>query len=328
VIGYTVLGGMFSVVVTDFMQFVILALGMLVATVAVLMKVDLAQISTAVTQQFGASGIDPLINPRFGWIFIIWILISNLAAAALWQPGTSKALASESPEVARKVYFYASLAFAGRAMIPMFWGVAALAYLGADQSSTAAMPILLGRIVPSGFLGLLVAGMLAASMSTYSAYLLAWSSVLARDVISCARPRDFSERTTIWITRISASVIGIFLLVFGLWYRIPDTAFQYLFITGAMYTAGALGCVAAGLYWPQANRVGAYACLALGALAPAGFLLLEKSRDTLPGWMVFITDVNIAGLLSFLLAAAGMIVGSLLTQSSSQPIRLDQQEGL
>ncbi|MGE0132855.1 MAG: sodium:solute symporter [Blastocatellales bacterium] len=328
VVGYTVLGGMFSVVVTDFIQFVILSLGMLVATVAVLMKVDLAQISGAVTQQFGASGVNPLVNPRFGWIFIIWILISNLAAGALWQPGTSKALASESPEVARKVFFYTSLAFAGRAMIPMFWGVAALAYLGAGESSTAAMPILLGRIVPSGFLGLLVAGMLAASMSTYSAYLLAWSSVLARDVISCARPKDFSEQTTIRITRISAAVIGVFLLVFGLWYRIPDTAFQYLFITGAMYTAGALSCVAAGLYWPRANRVGAYACLALGALAPAGFLLLEKSRETLPGWMAFVTDVNVAGLLSFLLAAAGMIVGSLLTQSISRPIRLDQQEGL
>jgi SSS family solute:Na+ symporter len=327
VIGYTVLGGMFSVVVTDFIQFVILSLGMLVATVAVLMEVDVTRISDAVTRQFGASGVNPLINPRFGWIFIIWILISNLAAGALWQPGTSKALASESPEVARKVFFYTSLAFAGRAMLPMFWGVAALAYLGAGESSTAAMPILLGRIVPSGFLGLLVAGMLAASMSTYSAYLLAWSSVLARDVISCARPKDFSEQATIRITRVSAAVIGVFLLVFGLWYRIPDTAFQYLFITGAMYTAGALGCVAAGLYWPRANRAGAYACLALGALAPAGFLLLEKSRETLPGWMAFVADVNVAGMLSFLLAAAGMIVGSLLTLPPSRPIRLDQQEG-
>jgi solute:Na+ symporter, SSS family len=128
VIGYTVLEGMFLVVVTDFMQFVILSLGMLVSTVAVLMKVDVTQISDSVTWQFGASGVNPLINPRYGWIFIIWILMSNLAAAALWQPGTSKALASESPEVARKVLFYTSLAFAGLAMIPMFWGVAAGLY--------------------------------------------------------------------------------------------------------------------------------------------------------------------------------------------------------
>ncbi|HKO98023.1 MAG TPA: sodium:solute symporter family protein [Pyrinomonadaceae bacterium] len=326
VIGYTILGGMFSVVVTDFIQFVILSLGMLVATIAVLLNVDVAQMSSVVTQQYGDGGFNPIVNQRFGWMFIVWILISNVAAGALWQPGTSKALASESPEVARKVFFYTSLTFAGRAMIPMFWGVAALAYLGPGQSSTAAMPKLLGAITPHGFLGLLVAGMLAASMSTYSAYLLAWSSVATRDVIACMRKSNFEERTTIRLTRLFAGIIGTFLLVFGLWYQIPDTAFQYLFITGAMYTAGALGCVAAGIYWSRANTIGAYCALIMGALAPAGFLVLEKWRDSLPSWMAFITDVNISGLLSFVLAIAGMVIGSLLTQKIYPPVKLQPEE--
>ncbi|HEX2639076.1 MAG TPA: hypothetical protein VHL50_00820, partial [Pyrinomonadaceae bacterium] len=121
------------------------------------------------------------------------------------------------------------------------------------------------------------------------------------------------------ITRVFAGLIGLFLLIFGLWYRIPDTAFQYLFITGAMYTAGALGCVGAGLYWRRANNVGAYSALAMGALAPLLFLLLEKSRDTLPDWLALFTDVNISGLLSFGLAAVGMYVGSILTQRTSPP---------
>lgn len=319
VILYTILGGMFSVVVTDYMQFVVLSVGMLVAVIAVLLHVDLSAMSNAVITQYGEAGINPLVNPRFGWMFIVWILISNIAAGALWQPGTSKALASESPQVAKKVFFYTSLTFAGRAMIPMFLGVAALAYLGPNESPTAAMPKLLGIVTPRGFLGLLVAGMLAASMSTYSAYLLAWSSVITRDVIACLRPDDFDEKTTIRIIRIFAGLIGVFLLVFGLWYQIPDTAFQYLFITGAMYTAGALGCVAAGLYWSKANNVGAYSALALGALAPLLFLVLEKWRETLPAWLAVFTDVNVSGLLSFVLAAAGMYFGSILTQRSYPP---------
>ena len=319
VVLYTVLGGMFSVVVTDYMQFVVLSIGVFVALVAVLVHVDLGSMVDAVNLNYGASGTDPLTNPRFGWMFIVWILISNVAAGALWQPGTSKALASENPEVAKKVFFYTSLTFAGRAMIPMFIGVAALAYLGPNESPTAAMPKLLGIVTPNGFLGLLVAGMLAASMSTYSAYLLAWSSVVTRDVIACFRERDFDEATTIRITRVFAVLIGVFLLVFGLWYEIPDTAFQYLFITGAMYTAGALGTVAAGIYWKKANNVGAYSALIMGAIAPAGFLLLEKSRDSLPAWLALITDVNVSGLLSFLLAAAGMYFGSILTQRVSPP---------
>ena len=316
VISYTILGGMFSVVITDFMQFVVLSIGMLVATIAVLWHLDWGTLASAVTEHLGEGGYDPLVNPRFGWMFIVWILISNVAAGALWQPGTSKALASESPTVARKVFFYTGLTFAGRAMVPMVWGGAALAYLGPGEPSAAAMPKMLGQLVPTGFLGLLIAGMLAASMSTYSAYLLAWSSVITRDVIACLRPMDFPERTTIWITRIAAGIIGVFLLVFGLFYQIPDTAFQYLFITGAMYTAGALGCVTAGLYWSKANNVGAYTALIMGAVAPLGFLILEKSRATLPHELVFIADVNVAGLLSFVLAAAGMFLGSLFTQSS------------
>jgi SSS family solute:Na+ symporter len=317
---------MFSIVITDFMQFVVLSLGMLIATITVLLRVDLTSISSAVSSTLGESGVNPLTNPRFGWTFVIWIFVSSLAAAALWQPGTSKALASESPAVAKRVFFWTGLTFAGRAMIPMFWGVAALALFGPGLVSAAAMPKLLGAIVPPGFLGLLVAGMLAASMSTYSAYLLAWSSVLARDVIACARPNDFPESTTIAITRIVAGVIGVFLLVFGLWYQIPDTAFQYLYVTGAMYTSGALGCIAAGIYWRKANNVGAYTSLVMGALAPAGFLVLEKSRDVLPIWLSFIADVNIAGILSFVLAAFGMIVGSLASQQTCTPKQLIHTE--
>jgi SSS family solute:Na+ symporter len=326
VIAYTVLGGMMSVVVTDYIQFVILSIGMFVATIAVLLRLDLFELSSVVSQQLGQGGFNPLVNPRFGWMFIIWILISSIAAGALWQPGASKALASESPQVAKRVFFYTSLTFAGRAMIPMFWGVAALVLLGPGESSTAAMPKLLGAITPRGFLGLLVAGMLAASMSTYSAYLLAWSSVATRDVIACFRQNDLAERTTILITRIFAVVIGIFLLVFGLWYQIPDTAFQYLFITGAMYTAGALGCVVFGLYWRQANTIGAYCALALGAIAPVSFLVLEKSRGALPSWLGFVTDVNISGLLSFILAFVGMIVGSLVTQRICPPVYVNADD--
>src|SRR3989304_3773437 len=63
VVSYTILGGMFSIVITDFMQFVVLAFGMLVATLAVLGRIDLASISTAVSTTLGSSGVDPFAHP-------------------------------------------------------------------------------------------------------------------------------------------------------------------------------------------------------------------------------------------------------------------------
>jgi SSS family solute:Na+ symporter len=322
VISYTVLGGMFSVVVTDFMQFVVLSFGMLVATIFTLGHVSLIDIATAVTTNFGDAGVNPIVNPRFGWIFLIWILVASVGTSALNQPATTKSLASENPEAGRKVFLFAGITLAGRYIIPMFWGAAALAMFGPGLNPTTAMPRLLGAVVPSGFLGLMVAGMLAASMSTYSAYLLAWSSVATRDIVAPLSKKELNEKTTMLLSRIISTVIGIFILVFGLWYEIPATAFQYIALTGAMYAAGAFGCVAFGLYWKKANAVGAYSSLALGAFAPLAFLVLDQIKNSLPQGMLWLVDVNISGFLSFFLAALGMVLGSLLTQKSHPPIPL------
>src|SRR5512143_2608157 len=65
VIAYTVVGGMFSIVVTDFMQFVVLSAGMLIATAAILLRIDVSNIGLAVTNSLGVAGVDPIRNPRF-----------------------------------------------------------------------------------------------------------------------------------------------------------------------------------------------------------------------------------------------------------------------
>ncbi|MCL4511655.1 MAG: sodium:solute symporter family protein [Bacteroidetes bacterium] len=324
VISYTVLGGMFSVVITDFIQFVILTFGMFISTVFVLAKVNFHTIASTVVQQYGTSGLNPITNPQFGWTFLIWMLIGSIAISALNQPAVSKSFASESPEVGRKVFLYAGLTLGGRYMIPMLWGVAALAVFGSHINSLVAMPRLLGSAVPSGLLGLMVAGMLAASMSTYSAYLLAWSTVATRDVVAPLLKSRLSDDQNVTMTRIIAALIGIFMLVFGLFYKIPSTAFQYLAITGAMYAAGAFACVVAGLYWKRANVIGAYSGLALGAAAPVSFLLLSLFKESLPKSLLFLVDVNVSGLLSFVLAGAGMVIGSLATQRSHPPVIISE----
>jgi SSS family solute:Na+ symporter len=324
VVSYTVLGGMFSVVITDFIQFIILSFGMLVATLFILTHVSFGEIADAVINQYGNEGINPAANPRFGWFFLFWMLIGSVAISALNQPAASKSFASESPEVGRKVFLFTAMTLAGRYMIPMFWGTAALAMFGPSLNSTLAMPKLLGAVVPSGFLGLMIAGMLAASMSTYSAYMLAWSSVATRDIIAPMKKRSLNESSTIVLTRIITAGIGVFILVFGLWYELPATVFQYTAITGAMYAAGAFGCVVAGLYWKKANTVGAYLALFMGAVAPILFLILDQMKQTLPSLLLLLTDVNISGFLSFLLAALGMVIGSLATQRSHPPIILKQ----
>jgi hypothetical protein len=47
-----------------------------------------------------------------------------------------------------------------------------------------AMPWMLAATLPTGLLGLVVAGMLAASISTYAGYFLGWSSIIAQDIVA------------------------------------------------------------------------------------------------------------------------------------------------
>ncbi len=324
---YTIFGGMISVVVTDYIQFTILSLSMLTATIFAFRAVPLTDITQSVTQQLGSAGFNPFVNMDLGWSFVFWMLLSNFAAAALWQPGTSRALSAESPKTGKRVFIIASLTFAGRAMIPMMWGVIALAlYPGLKgEAAMSAMPRMLGAVLPTGVIGILIAGMFAASMSTYSSYLLAWASVVTRDVIWALSKEQLSEKAVMLITRIWVGVIGIFLLVFGLWYKMPSSSLKYIFITGNMYTAGALSAVGFGLYWKKANTVGAYFALITGAISPVAFLLLANITHILPGWIAWIANANYSGFISFGLGAFGMVAGSLLTSKSHPPVDLTPQ---
>lgn len=319
VIAYTIFGGMLSVVITDFMQFVIIAISMLIVTILILTKVSFVDISNAVNTNYGVGGVNPFKNFRLGWFFMGWTIIANFATGSLHQPIAAKAFCSESPKVAKKVFFYYGLTLAGRSMIPMLWGIAALAYFGPSVGATLGMPRLIATVVPTGLLGIVLAGMLAASMSTYSAYLLSWSSVATRDIIAPLKKEPISEANSIKIAKVISLLIGIFILVFGLLYEIPATAFQYLILTGTMYASGAFSVVAGGLYWKKANNIGAYSALSIGIVMPMLFLVLEKFKSSLPQYLLFITDINISGFLGMILPVTTMVVVSLLTQKSNPP---------
>jgi SSS family solute:Na+ symporter len=319
VISYTILGGMLSVVITDFLQFVILSISMLVVTIIILSQISFFDISKVVVENYGAGGVNPFKNFKMGWFFIGWTVIANFTMGSLNQPVAAKAFCADSPKTARKVFLFYGVTLAGRQMIPMIWGLAALAYFGPSISATIAMPRLIATLVPTGMLGVIIAGMVAASMSTYSAYLLSWSSVATRDIVTPLKKKPVSEESSMKMAKIFSLFIGIFILIFGFIYEIPATAMQYIILTGTMYSSGAFAVIAGGLYWKRANNKGAFSALCAGALMPILFLVLEKFKSSLPVWLHFLTDINISGFVGMILPVLVMVIVSLLTQKSSPP---------
>src|SRR6185369_2939860 len=157
-----------------------------------------------------------------------------------------------------KVMTWTGVIFLGRGMLPMLWGICALTMfgtgaLGADGSpapivngqpveTMEAMPAMIAQLLGPGVKGIVVAGMLAATMSVNSSYLLGWSSVLSQDVILPIRSKlgkpELSSRSQIMINRIVNVGVSLFVMFWGLYYPLSGAAYLYLNITGTIFLSG------------------------------------------------------------------------------------------
>ncbi len=324
---YTVLGGMISVVITDYLQFVVLSIGLLTACGLAVQNLGWANIVSTVRETYGSAGFDPFDSDGFGPSYVMWqIFVAGLVSCAIWQTAVMRACSAESTAVVKRLYVWSSLGFLIRFMIPNFLGVCALVFLtqheslghiyapteGAPSSEVtlSAMPIFLSQILPTGVIGLVAAGMLAAFMSTNDSYLLCWSSVITQDVISPITGGSLSTRARLMTTRTLIVVIGCFLLIWSLWYPLQQDMWDYMSVTGAIYFTGAFSLLVSGIYWRRASSVGAYAALACGFVATLGLspvqrlLGLGAYPDTLSADRVGLTTVGAS--------VVAMIVGSLL----------------
>lgn len=268
---YTVVGGMLSIVVTDFVQYVALSVGTLIVTGVCLERVGWSHMVHAVSAQMGAAGFNPLRAPDYGWTYIIWQTILWLAVDTCWQTTAMRTLSMKSEKLSQRVFTWTGLIFLGRGMLPMLWGIAALAMLGPHFDSLNAMPTMLAGLLGPGVRGLVVAGMLAATMSVNSSYLLGWSSVISQDIVAPWRRRELSSRAQIRLNRVANIFVSLFILVWGLWYTLPGPLYFYLNITATIFLSGVFAAVVGGLYWRRANVVGGYAAMVAGALATLGY---------------------------------------------------------
>lgn len=169
---YTVLGGMVSILITDFIQFVFLSQATVLITIYTIHSVGWGKMHDAVQATMGAGGFNPIINPEYGWIYIIFMILSDLSGDACWQPIEMRGFSTRDPKTSQRVFYWTGIIFLALGLMPMQWGIAALAKLGPNVDSLQAMPLFLTSILPAGILGLVTSGMLAATMSVNSSYLL------------------------------------------------------------------------------------------------------------------------------------------------------------
>ncbi|MCA9041013.1 MAG: sodium:solute symporter family protein [Planctomycetaceae bacterium] len=356
VLFYTVLGGMVSVVITDLIQFFVLGISLLIACGFILGNLELDGLQKIATDQFGY--VNPFDSTKpynsetkeaafnvlketdrngIGFMTLLKDLIVVGAACFLWPTTASRTLSVKNTQVARQLYFWSAIPLLARRAIPVLLGLGAFAYFATNidlgnefmqqvqqekVSTLSAMPLYLAKLIPTGLLGIIAAGMLAAFMSTHDTYLLTWSSVITQDI--CAPLfGPISQRTRILITRISIVVIGIMLLIWGLWYELSSDLWVYLAITGTIYFAGALPAIVGGLYWKRGTSQAATVSILLGLTgvfaleAPVVWLDAQLHAISLFSENTHLTP-DIMTIFTFVLASTGYVITSLLTYKPDQ----------
>ena len=309
---YTVMGGMVSVILTNYLQYALLSLGMIFITIFGIIKIGWSNITNAVISNFGDKGINPFFpsatESEFGIGFIIWQLLFWTSIIVSWQAISMRLFSSRDINTGKKIYLWSSLMFLSRAILPVFWGIMALTYLGSTIESLEALPLLIVKLVPKGVLGLLMAGLLAASMSTYSSYLLSWSSVVSQDLIGTTikliTGRELSSKKQLLISRFTMAGVMIFIIWWSLFHKIEGYLYFYLNMTGMLFIPGTLVCLIFGIYWHKTRSTGAFMSITMGAIPPVAYLLLSEEIKT-----TYASEMGWGG---FLLALIGMLIGNFL----------------
>ena len=308
VLTYTMLGGMISVIITDYIQFVVLSLGLIIATIYSIYYLGWNTIFTHIELITLKSPIE-IYSPfeSRGGLYVSWQLILGFVSAVIWPTAITRALAMDSPKSVKKQYQWSSFSFMIRFIVPSFLGICALVYYnGSVGNPLMLMPQYLSEILPIGILGLVTAAMLSAFMSTHDSYLLCWSTIITNDIIDPLSENKLSSSNKIKISRYIIVILGLYILYWGLFYEGTDAIWDYLGITGAIYFSGSISVLLFGLYWKSASSTGAILSLLGGFTALAG---LEPIRKLLG---IGEYGPEIIGLFSIAITMFLMVVGSLV----------------
>lgn len=305
---YTTLGGMISVIITDYIQFVILSFGLMLSVIFSIYHLGWSNIFSSLESIVDNSDI--IYNPvkSKGGFYITWQVVLGFVSAVIWPTAITRALSLNSPNAVKKQYLWSSISFLIRFMIPCFLGICAFIYFNGEVSnSLIMMPEYLVEILPVGVLGITVAAMLAAFMSTHDSYLLCWSTIITNDIIDPLTGSNLNSTKKINYSRIIIIILGIYILYWGLVYDGGDSIWSYLGITGAIYFTGAISVILFGLYWDKASSYGAIAALLGGLSAIIGLEPIRNSIPILKGY-----EAEHIGLLTLCFSILLMIIFSII----------------
>jgi SSS family solute:Na+ symporter len=289
---YVAIGGYLAVVWTSFIQAWVMIFGLIFLTVFALIEVGgLTQLNLSL------SAIDPgLIKTPGVWGWAGLISFSLIVSFGVW--GMPQLIVRfYSIKKARLIKLGAVLATVGGtvALLPYLNGAIARVLYPGLESADLAIPTLTKGVLPAWAGGLLLAGVIAAGMSTFAAVLIIVSSSVVRDVMQKGMKIKFTEKQLANGGRIVCVVAGLVSLLIAL--KPPDLVLVITGFSWAVIASTNLWPILFGIYWKRASKLGVLASMISGAATALVWQVLTKV-----GW----SPVVSSGIHGFI---PGMIVG-------------------
>jgi SSS family solute:Na+ symporter len=314
VLVYTLMGGMWSVAITDFLQMIIIVIGMLYIGWEVSGMAGGAGAVIAHAAAAGKLEFWPAPTAReVLWFFAAWItmMLGSIPQQDVFQ----RVASSKNEKTAGNASVLGGVLYFCFAFIPMFLAYSATLIdpkmvtelIGKDPQLI--LPTLIMTKVPVFAQVMFFGALLSAIKSCASATLLAPSVTFTENILKGMMPKQ-TDKQFLFMMRTVVLVFTVIITTFAMntessIYKMVENAYKITLVA-------AFVPLAFGLYWKRATRQGALASIILGL---ASWLLLEVSGPE---------GLWPPQLVGVLMSMGGMIVGSLAPQFADRPAAVQQ----
>jgi len=337
---YVVLGGMLSVVITDFAQFCLMALSALVIGGIAIAQVDASMLSQvtpegwrnlffgwditlnwtpllpAMNGHIAKEGIASMFGLFFTVMVFKGILVSMAGAAPNYD--MQRILAAKSPREASLMSAIVSICLVPRwiliggiTMLGLVFVTPEFRKMGDNIDFETVLPFVINRFLPAGLIGVLLAGLLSSFMANFSATVNAGAAYLVNDIYKKHINPEADNRKLVRFSYLGSVLILAMGILLGMFLSSITQITQW--IVGGLYG----GYTAANIlkwYWWRFNGYGYFWGMLIGIIAA---LIVPA---TLPMVAPSFHDPTYAFPVILVLSFAGCIAGALLTKPVDEEV--------
>jgi Na+/proline symporter len=349
---YVIKGGMISVVITEVVQFCILAIASFAVGIIAMLKV-----APDTLHRMVPAGWD---NIFFGWqLNLDWSTLLPAAGTKIAQDGyglfgffimmlffkgvlisaagpapnydMQRVLSSKTPREASMMSAWVNIVLTfPRYFLIIGLTVLAAAFfsdniraMGTNMDFELVLPYALGRFVPVGLLGFLIAGLLAAFMSNFAATVNAAPPYFVNDIYKRFINPNAQPKTYVRLSYLASFAVVVIGVLIG--WNVTSVNSVVLWIVSGLW-GGYTASNVLKWYWWRFNGWGYFWGMITGI---ASALLMPSIIDNIPSVQGFLTshsvnaDVSLIFPLVLAISLIGCLLGTLLTKPEEDAVLKD-----